>query len=119
MKNKNLFGILSLMLVLVLSLGMLSAYNFKGRFLIEDDEIQEAISNNDYESWKELMESKLTLENFNEARARHLERENFRGSIKEAREDFDFEKMQELKEEFGNGKGMRNRNNNSECPFSN
>jgi hypothetical protein len=120
MKNKKLFGIFSLMLVLVLSLGMLSAFNFQGRFSLEDEEVQEAISNNDYGSWKELMQSRLTVERFNEIRERAQQREEFRASIQEARENLDVEKMQELKEQFGKGKGMGRKNmNNSECPFSN
>lgn len=92
----------------------------------QKDAIKTAIQNNDYETWKAIMEeriafmkSQLTEENFNELKTKHQDNEQFRIAMQEARESGDFEAMQEIREQFGKGKGMHKRNMNpSACQFA-
>ena len=120
-----------LAIVAVLGMGMVSAFGFGNKMSDEKREaMRNVIENNDYFEWRALKESMLTEENFNEIRAKHMERteirnsmqeerEDFRNVLKEARENGDLEKMQELKAQFGKGKQFHKRNMNLEdCPFS-
>ena len=121
--NKNVLGILALSMVAILGAGFVVAMPFgnglnadltdseKAEMQAQHEEMQTAIENGDYETWKSLMNDKIvkmqeqiTQENFNEIQERHAEREEFRQAIEEARESRDFSKMQELKEEYGIGR---------------
>lgn len=121
MENKKVIGIFAFSLVLILGVSLASAYGFGSKMSSENhEEIQLALENNDYDSWKEIMQSQINEDVFNQAKSRYLEREEYRTLIQEARENQDFEKIQELKSEFGMGKRMHRTNMNSEdCPFAN
>lgn len=120
MKQKQMLGIVALAMVAILGIGMISAFGF-GSGISEEDkvELKNAMESGDYESWKEIKMSQISEEKFEEARARHQERVEFRMAIQEARESGNYSKMQDLKADFGKGKGMHNKNMNSgPCPFA-
>lgn len=140
MEKKHVLGVFALAVVALLGVSMVSAFGFgkgfmTGTELTEEErnlltEEQEAIRNSiqegDYETWKSLMEERvekmresLTEENFNAIKERHAQREEFRNSMQEARESGDRQTMEELREEFGQGKKIHMRNKNlSGCVFS-
>jgi hypothetical protein len=118
MKNKTL-GIVAVSMFLLLAVGV-SAFGFGKMNALDEEQRNElisAIENNDFESWKGIMQGKITEENFNKQVLRHQERAQHRESIKEARESGNWEEIQELKAQFG--KGMHKRNANpGNCPFA-
>ena len=121
MKQKQILGIVALAMVAFLGIGMVSAFGGFGNGISEEDKIalENAIESGDYESWAELKRSQITQEKFSEIQARHQESAEFRTLMKEARESGDYSKVQELKAEFGKGKGIHKQNMNSgECPFA-
>jgi hypothetical protein len=72
------------------------------------DTLQQAIEDGDFETWKNLMESQLTEENFNALVEREKtmseEREaskEIRDQIKEAMDSGDYETAQQLREQLG------------------
>ncbi len=83
------------------------------------EEVKTSIENNDYSTWKSLMESQLTQENFDKLVERHEKRSEVRDlmdGLKEAREAGDEDRVEELREELqdlrpdrdgSNGKGHR------------
>lgn len=113
--NKVLVGVAVFSMVFILGLGAVNAFGFgKGMFVFEDREaLIQAVESGDYDTWKSLKQSQLSEEKFNELSAKHQEREEFRNAIQEARESGDFEKLNELKAQFGEGKGFGKRNMNS------
>jgi hypothetical protein len=74
------------------------------------DSLQNAISEGDYETWKSLMESQLTEENFTELVERQKEMEERKSEMEEQRgefcEDGDYPKFDKMKN-FGK-RHMRN-----------
>jgi hypothetical protein len=121
MKNKYTLGVFALALVAVLSVGFVAASPFGQGFMNKDltdqeraefqeqkQAMQTAIANEDYETWKSLMQerivemqSQLTEENFNTLVQKHESMSEFRDAMQEARESGDFSRMQEIKQEFG------------------
>ena len=117
MKQKYILGIVALSLVAVLGVSMISAFGFgKGGLnadLTDEEkaEIQEdrqtmraAIENNDYSTWKTLMEERLakmqeqiTEENFNKLVERHSQMSEFRTALQEAKESGDWSEVEALK----------------------
>jgi len=146
MNQKYVLGIVALSLVAILGIGVVSAFGFGNGFMNHDmteeervemqeqqEAMQIAISDGDYETWKSLMEeriakmqSQITEENFNVIREQHQEMSEFRTAMQEARESGDFSKIEELKEEsgfegkgFGKGRGMHGQKMNfGKCPCS-
>ena len=117
---------LSLVMIVLLGVGFVSAYQFGNGFMnsnLSDEEkadryvqreaIRSAVDNQDFETWKSLMQGKLeqmqerlTEENFNNLVQRHQERAEFRQAMDDAREaGATREEMQQLREEYGIGAG--------------
>lgn len=119
--ERKTIGIAAFLVVALLGVGFVSAYGFGNDMSKETrDAVQNALDSGDYSTWKSLMESQITEERFNEMKAKHQERAEFRALMREARESGNYSAIQELKEEFGSGKGMHKENMNSgECPFAN
>lgn len=145
MKNKALFGFLALFVIGILTTGFVSAFGFgngpMGNLSEEEmtemqayhESIREAIQNNDYESWRSLMESKLTQEEF-DLRVEHhnqmMEMRDLREQLREAYEVGDDSLVEKLQEElsefepmagFGMGRhgmGDSGMNMKGECPFA-
>ena len=140
MKNKYIIGILAVAIIAIVGTGLVSAFNFGGKGMMNQDlrdeeiaemgqhreAVQKAIEDKDYETWKSLMESQLTQENFNIMVERHgqmSEMRELRQELRQAIEDGDTEKVEGLKDQIGeampfknaegcpkmNFKGMRNR----------
>lgn len=114
MKNKATYGIVALAAMAILFVGGVSAFGGGFGFahmndLSEEDQaemqafhqdVQTAIENEDYESWKTLMESQLTQENFEllvEQNYQIQEMNQIREEMREAREDGDTETFEELR----------------------
>ena|SRR3989344_7287014 len=148
MEKKYSIGI-SLAIIALLGIGLVSAFQFgngsgfglgltdeqKEEMQAHRDSVREAVENNDYSAWQALMQERFSLmqQNINEdtfarLQEKHAEREEFRLAMQEARESGDFEKMQELKEQYGVGnkgngmKGQRGMMNgqgpeSGNCPF--
>jgi hypothetical protein len=145
---KNTYQILALVMIALLGISTVFAFGFKNNLWNQDltdeeieqerEAIQQAVENNDFDSWKSLMEERiskmqesLTLENFNNIKEKHEERETFKLKIQEARESGDFELIQSLKEKYGienkghfkNKGNFRNQNlngylNKENCQFN-
>jgi hypothetical protein len=120
MEQKRVLGIFALSMVALLGIGMVSAFGFGNGISDEDREaLENAIESGDYEAWREIKMSQISEERFNEIQARHQERAEFRTAMQEARASGDYSRIQELKEEFGEGRKMHKRNMNfGECPFA-
>jgi len=154
MKQKYVLGIVALSIVAVLGISMISAFGFGNGFMnseLSDEErtqmqedreaMQTAIVEGDYESWQELMNSRIakmqeqiTEENFNSVVEHHNKMSEFRTAVEELKNSGDFSKeaLQELQEEYGvegfrkgfmKGFGMgmhmgRGSGNPGECPFA-
>lgn len=94
MKSKQTLGIFALAIVAILGISMVSAFGFGDRFMNSDlteenkaemeehrEAMRTAIEDEDFESWKSLMEEKIarmqeqiTEENFNTIIERHQDR---------------------------------------------
>ena len=115
--NKALLGVLAFSIVLLLGVSMVSAMSHgqgkqmmkqgNGNFGGDHEAIQTAIENNDFASWKSLMEARITEDNFNEMVKRHSEMISERASMQEEMQEFhqamadgDYDKAKELKEEL-------------------
>lgn len=111
MKRKTIYAVALVSLALVL-VGSVSAFGLgfgvNNPNLSDDereamnelqDQIQTAIENNDYATWKSLMESQLTEDNFNSLVEMHDNMEKvktIREQMRQAREDGDEETFEEL-----------------------
>ena len=117
MKKKHILVVAALMMLSILGISTAFAFsNGKGMPAQDREALQNARSNGDYETWREIKIRHISEDRFNEARARHQERAEFRSLIQEARESGDYSRLQEVKETFGKGKGMHRRNMNlKEC----
>lgn len=119
--EKKTLGVIAFAMFTVLAFGAVSAFGGFGNNMSEEDReaMDTVMESGDFEAWKSLMQSQLTEERFNEMRARNQERAEFRDLMQEARESGNYSKIQELKSEFGQGKGMHKQNMNpGECPFA-
>ncbi|MBD3203628.1 hypothetical protein GF327_04995 [Candidatus Woesearchaeota archaeon] len=81
MKNKTIVAMLALLSIGLVVAGSVSAYRF-GMWQDPEnrEEIQEAIENNDFDSWREAMMNRINQENFDEIVQRH-------GMIRERRQE--------------------------------
>lgn len=135
MKKTEIFAIA---VIVLLGVSFVAAFPFGKGFAGEDltdeekatmneqrEAIDTAIENEDYETWKSLMEAQITEENFQKAVERHKEMEEMREEreanreemeekmqelrekMDEARENEDFDTLKELEEEAGIHGGMR------------
>ncbi len=119
MKKKHIFGMLVLVLISTLGAAMVFAGNFKNALSHEEREtLSTAVANDDFETWKSIKEDRISQERFDERTNRHTERAEFRSMMLEAKEQGNYERVQELKDEFGMGKGNHRRAMSSECPFN-
>lgn len=111
--NKLLVGILAITFVAVLGVGFVAAFPFEGKLANSDlsdeektemqeqmQEMQNAIAEGDYETWKVLMQERIakmqegiTEENFNALVEKYQEREQMRAQMQEAFENGEFEGM--------------------------
>ncbi len=93
-KNKKII-IGSLITVLTLAAGISSAYAYRGGIRGLDsgnkDKAEQAIQNNDYQSWKDAMESGLSEDSFNKM----VERQQNQEKIKKTIEDGDYNAWKE------------------------
>jgi hypothetical protein len=115
-KNKYMMGIFALAIIAVLGVGIAVASPLgKGFGLIDNSDlsnaektamqeqmqaIQTAVENEDFATWKSLMESQLTEENFNKivsANKKMSEAKTIQEELKQATSDGDTAKVQELK----------------------
>jgi hypothetical protein len=115
MENKKTYAALSIMFVVALAVGSVSAFGFgfgpvfgsndltdEEKTQMQDfkDQVQTAIENNDYEAWKVLMEEQLNEENFNllvEQHTQMSEMQTLREELKTAIENGDSETAEELR----------------------
>jgi len=147
MEKKYKLSVFALIFIAILGLGVVSAFGFgngmgfmnppltdeeKLEMENEHEAVQEAISSNDYSTWKNLMQARITKmqaqineEQFNIMRQHNEERAEFRELMEQARESGDFSKIQELKEQFDIGsnglkKGMNqgNKGNMQNCQIN-
>ena len=118
MKNKYALGIASIAMIAILGIGFALASPFGfGNGLMNSDmsdeekiEMQEhmesirtAIENEDFDTWKSLMEAQLTKENFNrliESNEEMSKRRILHEELQQAIEDGDTEKAEELRTEL-------------------
>ena len=115
-KNKYMFGIFALAIIAVLGVGVAVASPLGKGFGFGNDqnltaaektamqqqaqEIQTAIDNKDFATWKSLMESQLTEDNFNKlvnANQKMSQEKTLQSELKQAVSDGDTAKAQELK----------------------
>jgi anti-sigma28 factor (negative regulator of flagellin synthesis) len=119
--EKKILGVFAFAAILVLAISAVSAFgNFGSKMSDEDREsLKTAVESGDYDSWATIKKAQISEAKFNEQRTRHQERAEFRALMQEARESGDYSRIQELKAEFGSGKGMNKQNMHSgECPFA-
>lgn len=119
MEKKYVTAIMAMSLIVLMGVGMVSAFGFQNKMSEEDKEaLKNAIESNDFEAWASIKRAQISEEKFNERVQRHQQREEFRNLIQEARENGDFERIEELKSEYGVGKQFNKRNmNQRDCPF--
>lgn len=115
-KNKYLLGVSALAIIAILGISMVVAFPSGigfGEKQLSDEErtvmeeqmqaIQTAIADEDFETWKSLMESQLTEENFEKLVEEHksmTEMKAMQDELQQAVEDGDTEKAEELKAEL-------------------
>ena len=106
MKNKNMFGIMSLAIVVLLMISFVSAMNYYPEsYSKSDKEIQKAIDNNDYKEWKSLIVATLTEENFNRLVEEKGNREDFDAlteKLIDAWENGDKDRIEEIQDALEN-----------------
>ena len=87
MEQKYVLGIVALAMVALLGVGMVSAFGF-GNGMSEGDReaLENTMESGDYEAWASIKSAQISEERFEEARARHAERQEFRTAMQEARE---------------------------------
>lgn len=103
-------AILSVLAIALLSVSFVSAFGFGMNSFENNEEMQtfrdsvkEAVENRDFNSWKSLMESRLTQENFDNLVERHKEMSEVRAlreELRDAIESGDDKKIEELKEQL-------------------
>jgi hypothetical protein len=102
MKNKNIFGIMSLAIVALLMVSFVSAMDYNPAPYSESyEDIQKAIEDNDYEEWKSLIIATLTEENFDKLVEEKRNRENFDAlteKLIDAWENGDKDRIEEIQE---------------------
>jgi len=101
--RKITLGVFVFSLIALLGVGMVSSFPFgfgkevmKQNLTEEEqieiqsfhDSLQEAIENEDFDLWKELMESQITEENFNKILEQQHAMEKRESEMEEAREEF-------------------------------
>ncbi|MEM4330797.1 MAG: hypothetical protein QW273_02205 [Candidatus Pacearchaeota archaeon] len=114
MKKEYLLGIIGIFLLVTIA--NVSAFGFgkmpygltedqREELINQHQQIQKAIENNDYNSWKELMEKRVEYikkqineETFNLLRDYHNKRVSLRNEIQKAKEEGNFSKFVELKQ---------------------
>jgi hypothetical protein len=114
-KNKYMFGIFALAIIAVLGVGVAVAsplakgFGFNNSNLTTAEKtamqtqmqsIQTAIDNNDFATWKSLMESQLTQDNFNklvDANQKMSQEKTLQSELKQAVAEGDTTKAQQLK----------------------
>lgn len=136
--KKITLGVFVFSVIALLGVGIVAAFPFgfgKGQMaqnLTEEeqtemqafhDSLQTAIENEDFDSWKILMESQLTEENFNNVIERNQEMEQRRTEMEEQRTEFcEDHDCPELGDEdfldFKGPHGMRGNPEMGECPFA-
>lgn len=115
-------GVLAFSIIALLGVSLVAAFPFGfGQGMNQDlteeekaeaqafhDELQQAIEDRDFETWKNLIISQLTEDNFNALAERHQEMEEnraenqeIRNQIREARESGDYETAKQLREQIG------------------
>ena len=129
MKRKKGFSILGLGVVLMFALLALPSFSKGmnlGEVMSEENRavMRLSVDESNYDVWRSMREDKVERENnslseekFEEIRNRRSERLEYRNMIHEARESGDWDLVDELKEEFGQGRGHRNNNMyDGDCP---
>jgi hypothetical protein len=128
MKNKLTLGIMALGVIALLGIGLVSAFPMMGGnwdITSEDKEdqedfmnqIRESIEAENFAEWQTLMQSQITLENFNEHVERHSEREELREQKEQCIEDpenCDFEGWEGKGKYYGEKEGCTG--NSETCP---
>ena len=123
MKKQYSIGIFALFAIALLGVGLVSAFGMgHGKMLNLTDEeklemqtfqenLQQAIEAGDYNTWKALMESKLTETEFAKMQERHSE---MKANQAERQQNFGSENFQK-----GQGSGMhKGMKGTGECPFA-
>ena len=126
MKKKTSVGILAFFAVLLLGVaGVVSANGGFGNFGMGINsgnstkmqefrtQVHDSVITGDFSTWKSLMESEITQDNFDSMRERSQTMEEFRDKMESARDAGDYTLMQQLREEYnvnGKGQGMGPRN---------
>jgi len=96
MKTKILGGIVALIFIAMVATGAF-AMPFGGKWF-SGENVQNAIENKDYETWKSAISEQLSEDNFNKIVERHGKREGFRETRQAARnalEEGDYEGWRE------------------------
>jgi hypothetical protein len=127
MKKKYTLGIFAIFTIALLGIGAVSAFGFGNGMMSglndEDREVQEqqmkavqeAIDNEDYDSWEALMQERIqqmtrevNQERFSELVEKHKNRAEFHAAMDELREsgEFSFEAMEQLREQYGIEEGF-------------
>lgn len=114
--KKITLGVFAFSIIALLGVGIVAAFPFsfgKGimarevspddqeAFQAFHDSLVDSIDKEDFESWKTLMESQITEDNFNQMVERHKQMETLRTAMQNARETGDFSEVQKLREEYG------------------
>lgn len=125
MENRNILGVVALTVVALLAISSVSAFGFPGfgqgisddqkqEMIDNQDAVRNAVQNNDFDTWKSLMEERIakmqaeiTEDNFNQLIAKHNEmqdlreqREDLRDQIQEAISSGDYDLARELREQM-------------------
>jgi len=137
-------GVLAFSIIALLGVSLVAAFPFGfGKGMNQDlteeeqleaqafhDELQKAIEAKDFATWKTLMQSQLTEENFNFLVERHQnmeynqgEYQQLREQVQEAMQSGNYENAQELREQMGKNtmgleKGRRSQMKGSGCTFN-
>ena len=126
MKKKYTMGVLALFAIALLGVGLVSAFGGQGKMfgLDEDDRaeinafhdsVQGAVEAGNYDSWKNLIESRINADEFVKVQERHAEQGQHRAEMQEA---FENGERPERGQGMGMHKGMRGEGNFGECPFT-
>ncbi|MFH1586124.1 MAG: hypothetical protein ABIB79_05135 [archaeon] len=118
MNNKYALGVVSLVLIGLLATSFVSAFGFGNGigFMNQDmgaeqiavmqgeqEAIQQAIADEDYDEWKSLMTAQLTEERFQELVEKHKqnsEMQELREEMKTAWETGDYDRVDDLREQL-------------------
>ncbi|MCW8966364.1 MAG: hypothetical protein OQK82_06735 [Candidatus Pacearchaeota archaeon] len=102
MKNKNIFGIMSFAVVVMLMISFVSAMDSYSKSYSESyEDIQKAIEDNNYEEWKNLIVATLTEENFERLVEEKRNQEDFNAlteKLIDAWENGDKDRVEEIQE---------------------